>query len=197
MSEPMYMSNADREPVQNPVLQAVLNVWSQAGGRHYISITGRSMLPLIRDGDYVLVAHRNTGVKRGDVVVFRYDGKLVAHRVLRIYKGETGYTFITKGDNVLQFDPPLSANEIVGKVLVIKRGQRQMSLDTAIWRILGWHIAISTLAWTGVYTWGRYFIQRLFRIHSIRPASFLHRCAQFFFLFIRKSVFVFISRWKE
>ena len=190
----MYLSDADRQPVQRSILDAVLEVWTQAGKQHYIPITGRSMFPLIRDGDHVLVAHGCVDVRRGDVIVFRYEGKLIAHRV--IYVAEGGHTFITKGDNVLQFDPPLSANEVVGRVLTIKRGERQMSLDTAVWRILGWLIAVSTLGWTGLYTRGRYFIQRLFGIHSVRPASFLCRSMQFVFLLIRKSVFVVISRWK-
>jgi len=52
--------------------------------------------------------------------------------VLRVYDDNTGSTFITKGDNVLQLDPPLSAGEIVGRVLVVERAGRHLPLDTPV-----------------------------------------------------------------
>jgi len=175
----------------------VLNMWTQAGEKHYIPITGRSMFPLIRNGDQVLVAHGCAGIRRGDVIVFRHDGKLIAHRVVRISKNEAGHTFLTKGDNVLQFDPPLRANEIVGRVLAIKRGEQQMSLDTTIWRITGLLIAIGTLTWMRLYGWGRFFPQRLLGLHSSSLTTFFRRGVQFFLLLVRGAVFIVIRRWKS
>lgn len=197
MSEPVFVPNINEKSKQDPVLGAVLDVWTQAGKKHYIPITGRSMLPLIRNGDQVLVAHGCAGIRRGDVIVFRHDGKLIAHRVLHISKNDAGHTFLTKGDNVLQFDPPLRANEIVGRVLAIKRGEQQLSLDTTIWRITGLLIAIGTLTWMRLYGWGRFFPQRLLGIHSVSLTTFIHRGMQFFFRLVRGAVFIFIRRWKS
>lgn len=197
MSEPVFVPNIDEKSMQDPVLGAVLDVWTQAGEKHYIPITGRSMFPLIRNGDQVLVAHGCAGIRRGDVIIFRYDGKLVAHRVLRISKNEAGHMFLTKGDNVLQFDPPLRANEIVGRVLAIKRGEQQIALDTTIWRITGLFIAIGTLTWMRLYGWGRFFVQRLLGFHSCSLTSFLHRGMQFFLRLVRGTVFIVIRRWKS
>ena len=72
---------------------------------------GQQHAPLIWDGDHVLVAHGCAGLRRGDVVVFRRGGRLIAHRVLRIYGGNAGPTFVTKGDHAPQFDSPLSPVE--------------------------------------------------------------------------------------
>ena len=197
MSEPVFVPNIDEKSMQDPVLDAVLNMWTQAGEKHYIPITGRSMFPLIRNGDQVLVAHGCAGIRRGDVIVFRHDGKLIAHRVVRISKNEAGHTFLTKGDNVLQFDPPLRANEIVGRVLAIKRGEQQMSLDTTIWRITGLLIAIGTLTWMRLYGWGRFFPQRLLGLHSSSLTTFFRQGVQFFLLLVRGAVFIVIRRWKS
>ncbi len=86
------------------------------------------MFPLLREGDRVLVAHGWAGIRRGDVLVFRQqDRSLVAHRVLRIHhSGQAGPIFFTKGDNTPNFDPPLNASQIVGRVLSVKRGGRSM-----------------------------------------------------------------------
>ena len=53
------------------------------------------MVPAILDGDRVLVAHGCAGVRRGDVLVFRLDGLLIAHRVLHVKDGDDGLKFVT------------------------------------------------------------------------------------------------------
>lgn len=190
------MPDIDEKSTQDLVLDAVLNVWTLAGKKHYIPITGRSMFPIIRNGDHVLMAHGCAGIRRGDVIVFRRDGKLIAHRVLRISENEGGYTFLTKGDNVLQFDPPLRANEIVGRVLAVKRGEQQISFDTAIWRITGLLIAIGALTWVRLYGWGRIFLHRFLGFHFGSLTTFIHRGMQIFLRLVRGTVFIVIRRWK-
>jgi signal peptidase I len=144
-----------------PILEAALDLWEQARGQHAIPITGNSMSPTIQDGDRVLVAHGPAGVRRGDVVVCWRGGRLIAHRVLRICHGSTGPTFITKGDGVSRLDPPVSPDEVVGRVLAVQRGDWYMPMDTAAWRIAGWLMAVSTLTWRELYRWGQRFKRRL------------------------------------
>lgn len=196
IDEPIDIINADRRPLYDPILEAVLNVWGQKEEQHFIPITGCSMLPLIRSGDIVLVAHGCTDVRRGDIVVFRYKSKLIAHRVLRIYEDNVGPIFITKGDNVLHFDPPLSKKEIVGRVLAIKRGGRYMSLDTSISRVLGYFIAGSTLTTAKVYIWGRNLKQIIFGSYSSPFIVRVHHGAHVLFLLIRKVIFLILCKWK-
>jgi len=193
----MDTPNVNTAPLPAYVLEAALDVWSQVGGQHLIPITGRSMSPSIQDGDLVLVAHGYADVRRGDVVVFRHEGRLIAHRVLCVYGGDVGPTFVTKGDNVFQFDPPLKAEEIVGRVLSVERGGRHMSLDTAAWRTLGWLIAVGTLAWTKLYGWGQSLKQRLLGPQPNRLTAFLRRSALASFslaLEVAQGVF---CRWEE
>ncbi|CAG1023006.1 signal peptidase I [Methylococcales bacterium] len=196
IDEPIDIINADRRPLYDPILEAVLNVWGQKEEQHFIPITGCSMLPLIRSGDIVLVEHGCTGVRLGDIVVFRFKSKLIAHRVLHKYEGNFGPIFITKGDNVLHFDPPISNKEIVGRVLTIKRGVRYMSLDTTIFRVLGYFIAGSTLATAKVYNCGRNLKQRIFGSHSSPFLVHVHQGAHVLFLLIRKIIFFILCKWK-
>jgi hypothetical protein len=155
------------------------------------------MLPLIRDGDRAIVAHGCTGVRRGDVVVFRHDGLLVAHRLLAIRRGDAGPVFISKGDNTSQFDPPLLADEILGRVVAIERHGRSMALDTAVWRALGWLIAITTLAWTRLYGWGRGLKRRLGGRRPGRATAGVRQGARAASALALRASQAIASRWKE
>jgi signal peptidase I len=192
----MDTSNTKPAPLPGHVLEAVLDVWSQAGEQHFIPIAGGSMLPLIRDGDQALVAHGHAGVRRGDVIVFRREGQLIAHRVLHIYVGDDGPTFVTKGDNAPQLDSPLSADEVVGRVLAIERGNRYMSLDTTAWQIVGWLIAVGTLVWVKLYGWSQDLKQRLLGPQPNRLTTFLRRSALAFFSLALQVVQAILCRWK-
>jgi signal peptidase I len=179
------------------VIEAALGAWGQAGEQHLIPISGRSMLPAIRDGDHALVSHGCAGVRPGDVIVFRHKGTLIAHRVLRIKGGDDAPTFVTKGDNAPQFDPRLSAGEIVGRVLAVERGGRFMSLDTAAWRILGRLIAASTLAWTRLYSWSQALKQGLLGPQPNRVTATLRRGALAFLSLILTLAQAVACRWKD
>lgn len=191
------MHNPVQKTIQDAVLRAVFDVWGQTKEQHSISITGRSMFPLIREGDRVLVAHGCTGMRRGDVIVFRRRGRLIAHRVLNILKSDAGPIFVTKGDNIPQFDPPLNDNEIVGRVLAIKRENRCIPLDTPVWRILGWLIAVSTLSLAKIHGCGRNLTQRLFGTYFTYLTPDLHKCERVFSSFIRKILFAVFCKWKS
>lgn len=197
MTEPTYAPDANQKPLQGAILEAALVVWGKAGGQRLIPITGRSMLPLIRDGDYVLVAHGCTGVRRGDVVVFRHRSKLFAHRVLAACEGIAGATFVTKGDNVPHFDPPIGNREIIGRVISIRRGRWHMPLDTGAWRIVGWLIAVSALAVEKLRSLGGNRDREPSERRHNRLGAFLSRVARNFSLIIRKIVFMALCRWKE
>jgi len=137
------------------VLAVALDKWGQTGEEHLIPIIGKSMRPLIQPGDQVWIKHGYVNVRRGDVIVFLQEEKMVAHRLLRICKDGSKTMVITKGDNTSYLDSPISAHQVIGRVLKIKRGDRWISIDTQVWRIGGWLIAIGMLGWATLYGWGR------------------------------------------
>ena len=173
----MERSSANPPSLPGHVIEAALDAWGQAGEQHTISISGHSMLPTIHGGDRVLVTHGCAGVRQGDVVVFRLNGLLVAHRVLHIKGGADDKKFVTKGDSTGQVDPHVSDREIVGRVLAIERGGQHISLQTCPWRALGWSIAVGTLAWTRLYRLSQALKQRLLGPQPNRVTAALRRGA--------------------
>ena len=141
-------------PLSEQVLLGALDVWGANGEQHFIPVSGSSMLPLIQDGDQALVRHGVSGIQCGDLVVFRQQGKMVVHRVLQINPQANGPTFLIKGDNNLSVDPPVEAEEIVGRVLLIKRGEKILATNTYPWRMAGRAIAWGTLAGFWLYRRG-------------------------------------------
>jgi hypothetical protein len=143
------------------LLPLALELWGRAGARHWIAIEGRSMSPLLREGDTVLVSHGREGLQRGCVVLFRQKSKLVAHRVLRISRDNGGTTLTTKGDSLRTLDAPVPAERIVGWVVAIDRDGRQRRLDSTGWLVAGWLIAVATLCTAVPYRLGRALMRRL------------------------------------
>jgi hypothetical protein len=109
------------------------------------------MLPLLRDGDRILVSHQLSGVQRGDILVFQQGDGLVAHRVVSITRGPGNrHVYRTKGDNCTTFDAPLSTAEILGLVDVISRDGKEYDLTTIGWRLRNsllatFHLLVGTL----------------------------------------------------
>ena len=95
-------------------------------------IYGSSMSPLLSEGKRVLMRHVDQGkIKLGDVVCFKSQSQLVAHRVVRIHRLKEGRRFLTKADNASTFDRYLSSDEVVGNVVAVE-GQ---SLTAFPWKI--------------------------------------------------------------
>ena len=96
----------------------------------------------LRDGDRVLVQCGRDNLRRGDVLVFQVNGRLVIHRLIDIHQTLTAQRFVTCGDNVRRADAPVHVNQIVGPVIAVERGERVFKLTRLHWHLLG-----RSLAW--------------------------------------------------
>ena len=139
------MSVPKRE-IPPEVVDAALRRWAAAGETNNIPVTGHSMRPLLQDGDAVQIAHGVADIGRGDIIVFRQNGGLVVHRVVRIDDSVTPTVFVTKGDNVRHLDAPVSADNVLGRVLTVVRKDGEVAVDTRGWRVFGPILAITSLA---------------------------------------------------
>lgn len=85
-----------------------------------ISIGSNSMAPVINKGDAVL--YKKTAIddiKVEDVLVFKYDGKVIVHRVVDIEEQNGEKVIYTKGDNNKHEDGwPIKENMVIGKCLI-------------------------------------------------------------------------------
>ena len=99
-------------------------------------LKGQSMFPLLRNGrdEVVLYPCTEEELKPMDVVLFRYRGRYVLHRILR-REGEWLYL---QGDGSYVAKEECTAADVVGKVHeVIRPSGKVMPVDAWQWRLSG------------------------------------------------------------
>ena len=95
---------------------------SAFGFRTYSIIT-KSMEPVLKKGDVILVQERNTSsYKVGDIITFKgtsgdLKGKIVTHEIVGIKLENGKNIFYTKGIQNISEDPAVYEDEILGKYI--------------------------------------------------------------------------------
>ncbi len=90
-----------------------------------LRVNGFSMLPSIWPGDVVSVSGADQGPYRpGDVVLYARNGRLFVHRLVEV----GGETAVTRGDALLDLDPPVCAGDVLGRVESIERGGSRVAV---------------------------------------------------------------------
>ena len=97
-------------------------------GQVCLRVNGSSMLPSVWPGDTLTICRTDVAtVRPGQIVLFRCNGWLLAHRVVG-KAGRPGEQFlITRGDSLSRVDPPVSREELLGTVTSIVRGRRRIT----------------------------------------------------------------------
>ena len=117
------------------VIEEVLS----SGGEFKMFPSGKSMLPLIVEGDDSVVLVKNSGkLKRNDIAFYRRNnGQFVLHRVAKVLKDGT---YIMCGDNQTVLERGISDAQIIGVLAELykkdkKFNDRSLShkLYRAIW----------------------------------------------------------------
>jgi signal peptidase I len=100
-------------------------------GKVRLKLTGTSMLPAMWPGDVVTVQRcQLTDLRPGHIVLYRAEGKLVAHRVIRTFPD----LLVTRGDSVPHCDSPVDTSAIVGRVATLVRNHRTIPIKQT-WRL--------------------------------------------------------------
>ena len=87
-------------------------------GELFFTNVGYSMYPLIRQREDILHIVKADTFKRGDIILFKSNqDHYVLHRILRIKKDK----IITAGDYNYFKDQPITINQILGKLISIKK----------------------------------------------------------------------------
>jgi signal peptidase I len=127
----------------NLKISTLRELWQQTNEQHWLPVQGISMLPLLHEGDIILISHDLSTVRRGDILVFQKTDGLVAHRVVRMIKQpDQAHNYQTKGDNCSRFDSPLFESEVLGRVNCIRKNGREYDLTTLGWQF--WNSLIAT-----------------------------------------------------
>lgn len=83
-------------------LNAVCQMLSDGAASVPVPVTGVSMRPFLRTGDFVYVELPDGPIRKGDILLFqRPNGQYVLHRVMKIRKD--GYLML--GDSQLEMEP--------------------------------------------------------------------------------------------
>jgi hypothetical protein len=116
---------------------------------------GKSMYPAILDGETLIVEPVvPSAVQVGDIILYKSEEKLIAHRVISIKKFNaritqlpdrndlhentrssmagssvlnTQYSLILRGDASYSYDEPVYADQILGKIIAIERNGRSIN----------------------------------------------------------------------
>jgi signal peptidase I len=108
----------------------------------WFEVYGNCMAPLLRKGDFVK-AGAIDDLRIGDIVIVSGSPHLV-HRVVRVDKENR---VITKGDMNLTFDPPLTRDNLAGKVSTIfRKGSEPILIKGRRWQIENYLIARFSMA---------------------------------------------------
>jgi signal peptidase I len=119
-----------------------------------LRVQGTSMMPAIRPGDTIEVERTHPRqIAAGDIVLYAREGRFFAHRVIRRGQTVRGTQLVTQGDRLQAADPPVSPEELLGRVTFIERGRRRVAPRAhagAVERAVGRILRLSDRA-TGLY----------------------------------------------
>ena len=106
-------------------------------------LKGHSMFPLLRNGKDEVILEKcfPENLKPMDVVLFRYRGKHVLHRIIR----REGERLLIQGDGSIVAKEECTVDDVIGKVVQICRpsgkeipvGSWQWTIPSRVWRGLG------------------------------------------------------------
>ena len=104
------------------------------GHKVHFRAPGWSMHPSIRDGKAITVVPVSPlEVRRGDIVFYRCNSNVFAHRVVSIENQEEDVLLFTlRGDALGSPDESVASHQILGKVVSVERGGH--NVDPYSWR---------------------------------------------------------------
>jgi signal peptidase I len=96
-------------------------------GETRLRVFGTSMVPSILPGDLISVRRSaSVEISSGEIILYAREGRMFVHRVVGRDGGTDDALLITRGDLLRRSDPPVSSSELLGKVISIERGGRQL-----------------------------------------------------------------------
>ncbi len=125
------------------------------------------MQPLVRSGDALLIKPVDPGeIRLADIIlVTRPNQPIVMHRVINCYRKSHALKFLIQGDRVSKPDGWVHPSQVIGRLALIQRDGKILSMDHPVMVLLGWLTARFSLWQLGRTTW----TQTAFRILKRLP----------------------------
>jgi len=119
-----------REPHKHILAAELL----RTSGTLRLAALGHSMLPTLWPGDVLNVEARSIDqVQVGDVVLFMRENRFFIHRVLQKDNNNSVHRLLTRGDAMPEGDEPVTAEELLGKVVSISDNDRTVVVPPCSW----------------------------------------------------------------
>jgi hypothetical protein len=115
----MFEDHETRDHSRNNLAVEVL----RKTGTLRLSAFGYSMLPTLYPGDILTIKREILGaIQPGDVVLYARGGRFFIHRNLRSVPQDSETALVTRGDSMPHADEPVTASELLGKVISVGDG---------------------------------------------------------------------------
>ena len=117
--------------ISNDIFFAEVERLLGEGGDVMIIIRGNSMQPMLRDGRDRVVLRRYEGdeIRVGDVMLFRYRGEYVLHRVVKV----DGERILFAGDGNYKFYEQATTEDIVARMVAYVKDGRRVECSDEEW----------------------------------------------------------------
>lgn len=144
--------------IENSIFFAAVEERLREGDRVTIVLRGTSMRPTLDEGDKVTLAPLDGDPSVGDVVLFRYGGRHVLHRIIAI----DGDRCTMQGDNSYGTEQALRADIVARLVAAHNRDGRRLVVGDPRWERRSRHaLRRKRLRNTGIRLFGRHGRRRL------------------------------------
>jgi phage repressor protein C with HTH and peptisase S24 domain len=119
-------------------LDTLLELLGESGQEMVYELEGNCMAPALRGGDRIVIRHGTHGVSRfGEIVVVRRAGRVLVQRVVRRTRAARGERLTVKGDNSLVVHESVTPDEVVGRVVAVRRPRGEVRFDGLFGRWIG------------------------------------------------------------
>ncbi len=145
-------------------MDAAVDLMGRSGRRGVLHVVGSSMVPTLPPGSVLCVEFSPSGLRRGDLLLFRQADYLVVHRLLGRARAAGGARCLrTRGDGLPALDPALEPSCVVGRVVAIDRGRGWKGVRGRGARLYGTWLAWHDLAWAALVVLARRTVDGLLR----------------------------------
>jgi len=160
--QPMNAASPSRDAVRLELAAEALRRFSEV---RFVA-HGSSMVPSIYPGDCLTVQTFGVEVPRcGDIVLYDRNGQFCVHRIVNILKKGVALFYVLRGDALTDYDPPVAACELLGRVTYLER--RGESPDPNSKTGLLYRAA------RAIVRHSKFVIALLLRWHAVRERDFL------------------------
>jgi signal peptidase I len=102
-----------------------------------IPVIGDSMSPVLRTGDPIYVEPvKAEDLAAGDILVYKTQGNMVAHRLIRILRSNGKFMFLTKGDTFSSVDSLLKESDLIGRVYATGKYGMDLNFKKGIFSVV-------------------------------------------------------------